>query len=165
MRLRPLSRVGLAACLLALASPAAAGGGCPLRFDAVTVGMPRTCLFVGRYNPDCGGEAVAVFAGDGKSVVVGLTLAEAKPVVYLPGRVESGTEGTVVRWRPDLQLREAEGAGRLTLERDGETLRVRLIGQALQVGACPLREFVGRFVTMVDATGGTSADLAVASDH
>lgn len=160
----PLRSISMLAFIIAvaIASGAQGGEGCPLRFDAATVGLPSTCLFMGRYNPDCGGEAVAVFAGDGESVVVGLTVGVGKPVIYLPGRVESGTHGTVVRWSPNLRLRDAEGAGRLTLEGDGSTLRVHLDGSPLQVGACPLREFVGRFVTMVDP-GAAGSELATSA--
>lgn len=157
---RPVFTATMVTGLIFGAASACAGQRCPLRFDAVTAGLPTACLFLGRYDPECGGQTVAVFAGDGKAIVVGLSMGEAQPVVYLPGRVESATEGTVVRWRPDLELREAEGAGVLTLEGEGGLLRLRLSGGALRVGSCTLREFVGDFAAMVDASPGTATASA-----
>jgi hypothetical protein len=124
---------------------------CPLRFDANTVGLPTTCLFVGRYNSSCGQKAVAVFAGDGRAMVLGVALSQTSPVVYLPARALSGTHGIIVRWRPDLHLDTADPEGSVSLEGDGQTLRVRMPAPAISIDGCAFSEFVGQFVDMVGA--------------
>ena len=134
------------------ASSAAAAARCPLRFDANTIGLPQTCVFVGRYNSSCGSQAVAVFAGDGRAMVVGMMLSQASPVVYLPAHAISGTSGVIVRWRPDLHLDTAAHEGNVTLEHDGETLRVRMPAPAIDVDGCAFSEFVGHFVKMIGAS-------------
>lgn len=125
---------------------------CPLRFDADTIGLPRTCLFVGRYNDSCGHKALAVFAGDGRTMVVGVTLSQTSPVVYLPAQALSGTNGIIVRWRPDLQLDTAAPEGSVSLEDEGQTLRVRMPRPAIDVDGCAFSDFVGHFVDMIGAT-------------
>jgi hypothetical protein len=122
-----------------------------LRFDANTVGLPTTCLFVGRYNSSCGQKAVAVFAGDGRAMVLGVALSQTSPVVYLPARTLSGTHGVIVRWRPDLHLDTADPEGSVSLEGDGQTLRVRMPAPAISIDGGAFSEFVGHFVDMVGA--------------
>jgi hypothetical protein len=124
---------------------------CPLRFDANTIGLPRTCMFVGRYNSSCGQQAVAVFAGDGQAMVVGVALGQTSPVVYLPAQALSGTNGIIVRWRPDLHLDTAAPEGSVSLEDEGQTLRVRMPVPAIDVDGCAFSEFVGHFVDMIGA--------------
>jgi hypothetical protein len=124
---------------------------CPLRFDGDTIGLPATCLFVGRYNDSCGQNAVAVFAGDGRAMVVGIAVGQTTPVVYLPGQVLSGTRGKIVRWRPDLHLSTADPEGSVSLENDGRTLHVRMPTGTFHVDGCPFSDFVGRFIDMIAA--------------
>ncbi len=126
----------------------AAGSACPLRFDGDTVGLPSTCVFIGRYNGSCGGSALAVFAGDGQAMVVGVLVDESGPVLYLPGQVLSETDAKIVRWRPDLQLSSSAREGSASLEDGGRTLRVRMPTAPIQVDGCPFTEFVGRFTQM-----------------
>jgi hypothetical protein len=106
--------------ILGVASPVRAEPlphpGCPLRFDGESVGWSSTCLFVGRYNDSCGGNAVAVFASDGHAMVVGVAVSETSPVVYLPGEVRSSTHGKIVRWHPDLEIAKAAEEGTAVLE-------------------------------------------------
>ena len=124
---------------------------CPLRFDSHTVGLPRTCLFVGRYNPSCGGAMTAVFAGDGEVLVIGLAAKPNEPVLYIPARALTGTEGKMVRWRPDLDTRADGSVGSVELSEDGRTLRLRPNSTDLKIGDCRFDEYVGHFVEMVDA--------------
>ena len=147
-----LSATALAQASAGSASPA----GCERRFDQSTTGLPTACLFIGHYNAACGKEAVAIFAGDGTALVVGLAISPKTPTLFVPARVESATEGKLVRWRDDLELRSAPSVGKVTLDGDGRQLRVKLADPALQVGECHFDEFVGDFVGMVPAgqTGG-----------
>jgi hypothetical protein len=124
---------------------------CPLRFDSHTIGLSETCLFVGRFNPTCGGALTAVFAGDGEVLVVGIATGADSPILYLPARALSGTQGTMVRWQRDLTMEAANPVGTVQLENDGETLRLRLNGPAVTIGTCRFEEYVGHFVDMVDA--------------
>jgi hypothetical protein len=126
----------------------AAGSACPLRFDGDTVGLPSTCIFVGRYNGSCGGSALAVFAGDGQAMVVGVLVGESGPVLYLPGQVLSQTDAKIVRWRPDLELSTSAREGSASLEDGGRTLRVRIPAAPIQVNGCPFTDFVGHFTEM-----------------
>jgi hypothetical protein len=148
--------VGLLAVLLLLSEPcwaadqAAVPDGCPLRFDQMTTGLPQACLFVGRYNQECGQDAVAMFAGDGTALVVGVSVGPAMPTLFLPAKVLSGTEGKLVAWRQDLELRTASGAGQVALENGGRQLRI-LPGSVLQTSGCAFAEFVGQFAGMVSA--------------
>ena len=86
--------------ILAVDDPARA---CPLRFDADTICLPATCLFVGRYNGDCGEPAVAVFAGDGRHLVVGFAFSQTGAPTYLAGNVASQTAATPAAWQPTLE--------------------------------------------------------------
>lgn len=145
-----------------------APGGCPLRFDANTIRLPETCLFVGRYNGSCGKPAVAVFAGDGQHVVVGFAFSQTGAPTYFAGNVASQTAATLAAWQPTLEdpaTRMLPGSA--TLEEGGEVLRVRLTGAPFQVDGCEFGEFVGRFVEMIDAdqgvAGNRSANLVSAA--
>ncbi len=90
-----------------------------------------------------------MFAGDRTALVVLLALSPTTPTLFLPGEVLSATEARLVRWRNDLQLGTASSTGRVTLDESGEWLRVRLFDASLQVGACPVDEYLGRFVGMI----------------
>ena len=126
-------------------------GGCPLRFDERSVGLPRTCLFVGRYG-SCGGPALAVFAGNGATVAVGLAFSQTGPTTYFAGDVESATEANLAVWQHSLQVLSAnQVTGRLSLTPDGRELRLQLASAPFQVAGCRFGDFVGRFVDMVDA--------------
>jgi hypothetical protein len=133
------------------AAEGAAGSGCPLRFDQLTTGLPQACLFVGRYNQDCGQEAVAMFAGDGTALVVGISVSSASPTLFLPAHVLSATEGNLVRWRQDLELRTAATAGHVALEHDGQQLSITMPVSFAQASGCPFAQYVGQFVGMVSA--------------
>ncbi len=125
---------------------------CPLRFDRHTVGLQRTCLFLGRYNPTCGENAIAVFAGDGTILVLGIAITPERPIVYLPAAVESPRRGVVVSWLDtEVAASERTALGTVTLEDGGRTLRVRGRSGLFRVDDCPFEEYVGRFVEMVDA--------------
>lgn len=137
-------------CLSAATLQAQTETTCPLRFDRHTTGLPRTCLFVGRYNPGCGGNAFAVFAGDGAILVVGIATTPGKPIIYLPAAVESAQRGIVVRWA-DTTAPDPEALGEVSLEDGGRTLRLRGAPGLFRVDDCPFAEYVGRFVEMVDA--------------
>lgn len=140
--------------LLALASPApaeiqhAAARTCPLRFDQPTSGLPRTCLFVGRFN-NGGGELIAAFAGDGAAVVVALSRGDAKPLLFLPAAVDGPTSGTLQRREAGAEPAAAIATGTVTLEDGGRRLRLRADLPEGQAG--PPAEFVGYFADMVDA--------------
>jgi len=155
--------VGLLIGLLALhpagaVSDGRAGAeGCPLRFDQLTTGLSQACMFVGRYNDTCGQKAVAIFAGDGVAMVVALAVGPDHPKLYLPAEVLSSTEGKLVRWRPDLELKTAASAGSVVLAPDGRSLRVAVPAQVqqatAQAGGCAFAEYVGEFVGMASADG------------
>ncbi|MGH7787956.1 MAG: hypothetical protein ACRERC_13880 [Candidatus Binatia bacterium] len=167
------SRIGVAvlAGLAATASPlladgsvpvAAKGGGCSLRFDGHTEGLPSTCLFVGQYNASCGKPAAAVFAGDGSMVVIGLAFSQESPVVYIPGSVTAEGEAALLRWRRDADQPAASSPiGAASLEDGGRTLRVQLGESPVVVDGCPFTEYVGHFVDMVEP-GAASASAAPA---
>ena len=126
--------------------------GCPLRFDANTICLPSTCLFVGRYNGSCGESAVAVFAGNGEHLVVGFSFAQTGTPTYLAGYVDSGTAATLAAWQPTLEEPASSmRPGSVTLERSGTLLRVRLRDAPFSIDGCKFGEFVGEFVEMVDA--------------
>jgi hypothetical protein len=133
------------------APEAATPRGCPLRFDQATTGLPEACLFVGHYNQECGQEAAAMFAGDGTALVVGVSVNPGAPTLFLPAEVLSGTEGKLVKWRQDLQLRTAPGAGQVVLENAGQQLRITMPGAFLQASGCAFAEYVGHFAGMVSA--------------
>jgi hypothetical protein len=150
---RALLRAGVAGLLLG-AAPALAGGACPRRFDAHTTGLPTACVFVGRYNAQCGGEAMALFAGDGTALVVSLAAPEAASPLFLPAQVVSATEGKLVLWHEQLDLARAQSAGKVRLENDGTRLRIAVSGGELYAGDCRFEEFVGRFAGMAEAGAG-----------
>jgi len=124
---------------------------CERRFDQSTTGLPTACVFIGHYNTACGKEAVAIFAGDGTALVVGLAISPKTPTLFVPAHVLSPTQGKLVRWRDDLELRTAPSAGSVTLDGDGRQLRVKLADPAVQVGDCHFDEFVGDYVGMAPA--------------
>jgi hypothetical protein len=127
-------------------------GACPLRFDAHTVGLPKTCLFVGRYNGSCGKSALAIFAGNGDTLVIGVAFSQAGDTTYLAGDVESRTSAQLAVWQKSLHVLAASSvSGSVTLEEDGELLRVRMADSPFEIDGCRFDEFVGRFVEMVDA--------------
>ena len=125
---------------------------CPLRFDAQTVGLPKTCLFVGRYNNSCGQSALAIFAGNGDTVVVGLAFDRSGSTTYLAGDVQTHTSANLALWQksPDV-LAASSVSGAMTLEDGGKLLRVRMGESPFRIDGCEFGEFVGRFVEMVDA--------------
>src|SRR5258708_2523102 len=91
--------------------------GCPLRFDHHTVGLSKTCLFVGRYNGSCGEPAVAVFAGNGDTVVIGMAFDQTSDPTYFAGDVVSATKGSLAVWQPSPKIPAASAvAGSVTLE-------------------------------------------------
>lgn len=125
---------------------------CPLRFDAHTVGLPKTCLFVGRYNSSCGQSAIAIFAGNGDTVVVGLAFDRSGSTTYLAGDVQSHTSANLAVWQKSPQVLAASSvSGAMTLEDGGKVLRVRMAESPFRIDGCEFGEFVGRFVEMVDA--------------
>ena len=167
-------------CALALAallsSPIALAGerndevtqGCPLRFDRHTVGLPKTCLFVGRYNGSCGQPAVAVFAGNGDTVVVGMAFDQTSDPTYFAGDVVSATKGSLAVWQPSPNIPAASSvAGSVTLEETGNLLRVSVDKAPFRVEGCQFGEFVGHFVEMVEAAPelptGSLPDLSSAA--
>jgi len=134
--------------------------GCPRRFDQMTTGLPTACLFVGRFNANCGGDAVALFAGDGTALVVSLSLGPPAPPLFIPAHVVSPTEGMLVRWRNDLDLGRDLTNGSVSLAADGASLRIKLADAALAAGNCRFDAFVGRFVGMVSAGAGVRSAAA-----
>jgi hypothetical protein len=128
---------------------------CPLRFDQPTNGLPRTCLFVGRFNTQ-GDDLIAAFAGNGSAVVVAIARGDAKPLLFLPAAVDGPTTGTLQRWEAGVEPVAAGTVGTLTLEDGGRRLRVRAAMPEGQAG--PPAEFVGYFAEMVDS-GETVAAL------
>lgn len=151
----------IAALLLAVAPASASGSaasvGCPLRFDQPTIGLPRTCLFVGRFNTPGSTEVLAAFAGDGSTFVVALARGDATPLLYLPAAATSPTAGDLLRWRDGIRPAAAFDAARLseqvtgtvTLEDGGRRLRLRAAPRPDSDD--PAAEFVGSFLDMVDA--------------
>lgn len=151
-----LDCAGAAAIAVALVLAGAAASRadvCPRRFDELTIGLPEACVFVGAYNPRCGGAAVALFAGDGNALVVSLAFPPATPATFFAGRVLSATEGTLLAWRGDRPLALAPRLGQVRLEDHGARLTVRFDADAGRIGRCPLREYVGHFVGMAAAPG------------
>lgn len=123
-----------------------------MRLDQPSVGLPRTCLFVGRYNGSCGAPALAVFAGNGETVVVGLAFSQTGPTTYFAGDVVSDTEASLAIWQRSLQMLAAsQVSGRLSLSDDGHELHLQLAGTPFTVDGCRFGDYVGRFVEMVDA--------------
>lgn len=158
-RARPASVRSLRASLVGLllvATPVLAEDLCPRRFDTHTTGLPSACVFVGRYNPHCGGEAMALFAGDGTALVVSLAAPEAGSPLFLPAQVVSATEGKLVLWHGQLDLEKAASAGKVRLEGDGARLRIAISGGDLYAGECRFEEFVGRFAGMAEAGDATT---------
>lgn len=139
----------------------ARGDECPRRFDEATTGLPSACVFVGRYNPHCGEEAVAVFAGDGTALVVSLSASSTSAPLFIAADVLSATEGKLVFWHPDLQLRDEQSAGSVRLEDGGQQLRLRVAGGELSAAGCPFEEFVGRFAGMAAAAPPVQAAVQV----
>ena len=142
--------------------------GCPLRFDRHTVGLPKTCLFVGHYNGSCGEPAVAVFAGNGDTVVVGMAFDQSSDPTYFAGDVVSATKGSLAVWQPSPKIPAASAvAGSVTLEETGNLLRVSVDKAPFRVEGCQFGEFVGHFVEMVDAAPdlptGSLPDLSSAT--
>jgi hypothetical protein len=133
---------GFALLLFAIATPPInaaddAPRSCPLRFDADTICLPQTCLFVGRYNGTCGESAVAIFAGNGQHLVVGFAFSQTGAPTYFAGNVASQTKATLAAWQPTLEdpaTRMLPGSA--TLEEGGQVLRVRLTGAPFQVDGC-----------------------------
>jgi hypothetical protein len=142
--------------LLLIGSAALADDVCPRRFDAHTTGLPTACVFVGRYNAHCGGEAIALFAGDGTALVVSLATPDAGSPLFLPAQVVSATEGKLVLWHEQLELAKAKSAGKVQLEENGSRLRIAISGGALYAGECRFEEFVGHFAGMTAAGGGVA---------
>ena len=142
--------------LLPWSAPVVAGE-CARRFDQQTTGLPDACVFVGRYNTDCGDEAVALFAGDGTALVVSLSASGTSAPLFLPAQALSATEGKVVVWRSDLQFDTAPAVGSVHLEDNGGRLVVKLKPGMVSAGGCPLNEFVGRFAGMAAAGQGAPA--------
>jgi hypothetical protein len=125
---------------------------CPLRFDARTVGLPKTCLFVGQYNGSCGQSALAIFAGNGDTLVVGFAFSQAGATTYFGGDVDSNTSATLAVWQTSMPVPSASSvSGTVTLENQGQLLRVRMADSPFQVDGCEFGEYVGRFLEMVDA--------------
>jgi hypothetical protein len=163
---RVLAGAVTGATILALTPLSASAGrpqerpGCPLRFDQETTGLPRTCLFVGRFNTEGSGQVMAAFAGDGSTFVVALARSDATPLLYLPGAAVSPVAGDLLLWQEGVQPAAAAGGdamgdavvGSITLEDSGRRLRVRAAAQPGSTG--PPAEFVGQFATMVEAEGG-----------
>jgi hypothetical protein len=129
---------------------------CARRFDQLTTGLPDACMFVGRYNPTCGSEAVALFAGDGTALVVSLSPCATAPPLFIAARALSATSGKLVLWRGDLQLDDAPSVGSVHLEDNGRRLVIRLNSGMVSAGGCPVQEFVGRFAGMATAGAGAS---------
>jgi hypothetical protein len=151
VRVRRKTEWALIGLMVALTADAAAAAECERRFDQSTDGMPDTCVFVGRYNPTCGSEAVAFFAGDGTAVVLSLAPSATAPPLFIAAQALSATEGKLVLWRSDLDIKQAPSVGSVHLESNGQRLVVRLDPGLANVGGCPIREFVGRFAGMAVA--------------
>jgi len=145
--------------LVVLSAGVARAEACRLRFDQSTTGLPTTCVFVGRVDPTCGGEVMALFAGDGRALVLSLTATSVSSPLFMPARVLSATEGRLVLWRDDLDLDIADSAGSVHLEAHGQRLRLRIAGGELAAGGCRFNEFVGHFRGLV-ASGGAPAPTA-----
>jgi hypothetical protein len=164
--------VALMATLLAsgrqpeVAAGASQPAACPLRFDAKTVGLPKTCLFLGHYNGSCGKSALAIFAGNGDTLVVGFAFSREGATTYFGGDVDSTTSATLAVWQKSQPMLAASSvSGKVTLENQGQLLRVRMADSPFQVDGCEFGEFVGRFVDMVDAGESTPpANVPAASD-
>jgi hypothetical protein len=142
------------ALIAATARPTAASdasAACVHRFDTSTTGLATACMFVGRYNASCGSDAIAIFAGDGTALVVALSIGPGTPTLFVPAQVVSPTEGKLVRWRPDLDLRAAPSLGHVALDDAGQRLRITLNGAPLQVGTCRFDEYIGEFAGMAPA--------------
>lgn len=160
---RALAGAATVATVIALLSAPVAAGvaaerqGCPLRFDQETTGLPRTCVFVGRFNTEDSREVLAAFAGDGSTFVVALARSDATPLLYLPADTRSATAGDLLRWGEGVQPVASAGVeavgdqvvGAVTLEDGGRRLRIRAAAQP--GSAAPPAEFLAHFATMVDA--------------
>ena len=155
-RVRQNSEWALIALVLALTARAAAAAECERRFDQFTNGMPDTCVFVGRYNPTCGSEAVAFFVGDGTAVVLSLAPSATAPPLFIAAQALSATEGKLVLWRSDLDFKQAPSVGSVHLENNGQRLVVRLDPGLANAGGCPIQEFVGRFAGMAVANDASA---------
>jgi hypothetical protein len=95
---------------------------------------------------------VAVFAGNGETVVVGLAFSQTGPTTYFAGDVVSETEASLAIWQRSLQMLAASPvSGRLSLAAGGQELRVQLAGTPFTIDGCRFGEYVGHFVEMVDA--------------
>jgi hypothetical protein len=129
-------------------NPGRADAGCPLRFDQATSTLPTACVFVGSYNPECGGDAAAVFASDGVALAVILHFGGERSSLALPGAVFTGKEAKLVGWQEDLDLQTAPSLGRVVLDSDGRSLRVEPTAP-LRLGPCPITEYVGKFAGMI----------------
>ena len=160
---RVTRRVLASGVLLLTLLPTFAGAEeCPRRFDQHTTDLPSACVFVGRYNATCGGEAMALFAGDGAALVVSLSAAPGGEPLFIPARVLSATDGKLVPWNDDLEHGTTPAAGTVRLEADGRRLRLRIADGELLAGGCPFEEFVGHFAGMLHAGEAGAPRAAVA---
>jgi hypothetical protein len=118
-------------------------------------------MFVGRYNDSCGQPAIAIFAGNGATLAVGLAFGAEASTTFFAGDVVSDTQATLAVWQHSLQMLAASTvSGNVTLEEGGNLLRVKLASAPFQVNGCRFGEFVGRFVEMVDAPEAVPGDQA-----
>ena len=141
---------------LAMAGSPVRADECPRRFDQLTTGLPDACVFVGRYS-SCGDEAVALFAGDGTALVVSLSSPATAAPLFIPAQALSATEGKVVLWKPDLELKQAPAVGSVSLEDNGRRLVVRLKSALPTASGCAVQEFIGQFAGMATADGPAGA--------
>jgi hypothetical protein len=147
---------------LAMAASAARADECPRRFDQLTTGLPDACVFVGRYA-GCGDEAVALFAGDGTALVVSLSSPATAAPLFIPAQALSATEGKVVLWTPDLELKRAAAVGSVRLEDGGRRLVLRLKNALPTAGGCTVQEFVGQYAGMATAGAPVAGPQPVAA--
>lgn len=133
------------------------GGGCPFDFDEDFA--EEFCVYRGRWNPDCGDDALeASFTSDGElfAVVIGTD-----PLIGLRGNVTSSTTGELTGWIIGSDQQPLSGI--VTLGADGSSLRVEPSGVPFVIDDCDFVDYQGTFAGTTESgnvvTRGAAAPL------
>ncbi len=126
---------------------------CPFDFRDNSLAAGVLCIFRGRWNGQCGDEALGVtLVGDGEQAVAAVAT---EPVVFLGGEVTSPTAVALFgSWLidPSVDLELVEGT--MELADDGQTLIIDPVGAPFAVDGCDFEEYVGVFAGTASPSPG-----------